>query len=494
MSIEWDLYAKIRKHKTDGVSIRCCAKALHISRNTVRRYWYGEHTPDERKNYPAVIYSEEKLTVMECLRQYFEENKDAPRKQAPNAKTAWVAIRDRFNIGESTVRKYVRELKGKYPEAFIPLDFDPGEVMQVDWCEIKAVIDGYMHKVPVFCAALPYSYCIFVAVLPDMKMPSFVEGHMMALEWFGGTVERVFYDNLRVAVIFGSGKNAVRQERFKALEAHYAFEAVFMNADAGNEKGSVENLCGLCRGIAFTPIPNVGSLKELQDHVLERCANYRQFHKVKDRKLPVREMYDEERGFLRPLPIKRIDPSIPVEATVGHDLMFRYDTTKYSLPAEYVGKTITVRAYAYTVEAWYGGKLIFTHQRPFTKGKHQYIPEHYLSLLERKPRAMRNAAPLKYGVLPPALEVFRKSCPDKDKYEQLANILLLGRDVDAEQLLEAVECVNRSGRPTYSKVCFCLKIQNEPVDSFVNPPEVIVKHADLSDYDALLLCEEENNV
>ena len=491
--IEWEIYSKIRKFKADGHSMRRCAEVLGISRNTVRRYWNGEYTPDDKKNYPATVDSPEKQTVMDALAQYYELNKNAPKKQSPNAKTAWVALRDKFNVGESTVRKYVRDLKAKQPGAFIPLDFEPGELIQIDWCEIKAVIDGYMHKVPVFCAALSYSYTIFIAVLPDMTTSSFIEGHMMALEWFSGVSERIFYDNLATAVLSGTGKKAVKQERFKALEAHYSFEAVFMNKASGNEKGGVENLCGLCRGLAFTPIPHVRTLKELQEHVISCCANYRKYHKVKDRPRPVRVMYEEERNMLRPLPAKRIESSTPIQAVVGHDLTFRYETTKYSLPIELVGKTITVRAHAYTIEAWFGGKLIFTHERAFIKGKHQYIPEHYLPLLEKRQRAIRNAAPLKYGVLPPELETFRKNCRDKDKLEQLVNILLLGQTIDAEQLLQAVAYANISRRPTYSAVCFYLKLQKESIDCSDNQPvdEVIVEHADLSQYDELLYCEED---
>jgi transposase len=491
--IDWDTYARIRKCKADGVTQRRCAEALDISRNTVKRYWDGDHTPDDKNNYPVTVDSPEKLAIMEALAQYFEENKDAPKKQAPNAKTAWTAIRNRYNVGESTVRKYVSELKMKQPEAFIPLDFDPGEVTQIDWCEIKAVIDGYTHKVPVFCAVLPYSYTIFIAVLPNMTMESFFEGLMMAMEWFGGVTERIFFDNLKTAVLTGAGKKAITQERFKAFEAHYSFESVFMNARAGNEKGSVENLCGLCRSLAFTPVPNVSSLKELQNHVISECSNYLKFHKVRGRPRPVRIMYEEERPALRPLPGKRLEPGGPVEVLVAHDLTFRYDGAKYSLPVEYAGKTITARIRAYTIEAWFGGNLIYTHDRPFVKGKHQYIPEHYLPLLEKKHRAMRNAAPLKYGVLPPQLDEFRKRCTGKDKFEQLANVLMLGRDVGAEELLQAVECANMSGRPTYTAVCRFLKLREESFDLIDIPISdvITVEQADLALYDTLLFKEGE---
>jgi transposase len=484
--IETELYANIRKSKMNGLSMRQTAEILKISRGTVKKYWDGEHLPGEH-NYPATVESEVKAEIMEALMQYFEENKDAPKKQRPTAKTAWIELRQQFTVGESTIRKYVYELKDKHPEAFIPLAFDPGECMQIDWCEIKVSIRGHIYSVPVFCAALPFSYTIFAMVLPDMTMPNFIEGHIRAFEYFGGVTERVFYDNLKTAVNSGSGKDAVKQERFKMLEAHYAFEAVFMNARAGNEKGSVENLCGLIRQVAFTPMPKVKSLKKLQEHVLAKCQDYRQFHSVKDRPRPICEMWEEERPHLRPLPVKALDVYAITEAKVGSDLTFRHNTVKYSLPLEYVGKTVTVRVFPYSIEAWHKGVLIYTHQRAFVKGAHQYDPQHYLPLLERRPRAMRNAAPLRYGVMPPQLETFRRNCTDRDKYEQLAAVMLLGRQVDADSLLRAVDCANKSGQSSYSKVCFFLDLYKykEPT-SGENVQDINVQHRELGMYDDLL--------
>jgi hypothetical protein len=68
-----------------------------------------------------------------------------------------------------------------------------------------------------------------------MKMESLFEGLMMAMDWFGGTVERGFFDNMRSVVFSGAGKNAVTQERFNAIVSHYSFEPVFMNVQSGND-------------------------------------------------------------------------------------------------------------------------------------------------------------------------------------------------------------------------------------------------------------------
>ena len=489
--IDTEIYALIRQHRKNGFSMRETAEALKVSRNTVKRYWDGAHIPDERKDYPAQIESAQKDLVMAALEKYYEGNKHLlAGKQRVNARTAWEAVRETYAVGESTVRRYVRELKGKHPEGFIPLSFEPGEVMQADWCEVKVNIGGSLWKVPVFCAALPYSYGIFAMVTPDMKTPCFIEATVEAFRFFGGITERIFFDNLRQAVFSGSGKHAVKQERFRMFEAHYAFESVFMNREAGWEKGSVENLCGLIRQVAFVPIPKGKNLREIQDQVLRSCVDYIRFHKVRDRPRPVAAMLDEERPKLMPLPMKAFEAYAETEALVGSGLTFRHDTTKYSAPQEYIGKTLALRITSYRVEAWYKGALVCSHERPFNKGDHQYLPEHYLPLLEKRTRAIPNAAPLKYGVLPPELEKFRKLCQAKDKYEQLCNVLLLGRAVDADMLLCAVDYANRTGNPTFDSVRFYLEAHkagggDKGAAAFLD--DVAVDTPPLADYDALFM-------
>jgi transposase len=150
------VYAQIRRCKKEGLSMRRAAEMLGISRHTVKRYWDGAHTPDEKKAYPVNVESEQKQKVVAALSEYFQENKTVG-KQRVNAKTAWEAIRDTYAVGESTVRRYVKELKGQNPDGFIPLSFEPGEMMQVDWCEVKIIIHGHIWKAPLLCAVLHYS-------------------------------------------------------------------------------------------------------------------------------------------------------------------------------------------------------------------------------------------------------------------------------------------------------------------------------------------------
>ena len=337
---------------------------------------------------------------------------------------------------------------------------------------------------------LAYSFAIFAMIMPNMTMPCLLEALAEAMIFFGGVPLYIHFDNLKTVVFSGAGKNAVKQERFVAFEAHHAFEAVFMNAYAGNEKGNVENLCSLVRQVVFVPMPKGENLREVQDVIITRCLNYIRFHKVRDHPSPVAHMFEKERLKLMPLPVKPFEAYADAQAVVRTDLTFRYDETKYSVPQVYIGKTLTLRITSYRIEAWHKGAIVYTHTRPFVKGDHQYIPEHYLPLLEKRSRAIPNAMPLKFGVLPPELDRFRKLNLGKDRYEQLVKVLLLGRQHDADVLLRAVDYANKTGTPTYDTVCFYLEAHglqgckptiDNPVDT------IIVDKPQFENYDMLLM-------
>ena len=104
---------------------------------------------------------------------------------------------------------------------------------------------------------------------------------------------------------------------------------------------------------------------------------------------------------------------------------------------------------------------------------------------------MQNAAPLKYGVLPPELEKFRELNRDKDKYEQLAKILLLGRHVDAEDLLPAVNLANQTGSPTFDTIRFYLEARNVKMTSqdktVTEGVDIAVDKPEFSNYDTLYI-------
>jgi transposase len=488
LTIELDLYQKIRRlYLVDKLSQREIARLLQVSRKTIKKYCDGERYPDAKK-----VYVKEQTPLRQAVEaeivKMLEENKTTPHKQQLTAKSIWENLKKQkgFKIAESTVRRYVRELKVKNPEVFIPLEFEPGEAMEIDWGDAYAYLAGVKTKISMFCGVLPYSYGIYASVYPDKSNVSFFMGHIKAFEFFGGVPLRCIYDNLKSAVLEGSGKEAVKQEAFKKLEAHYAFEGVFCNSAAGWEKGAVENLVAIVRRIAFTPMPKVNDFFELQEHVTQKCLEYCETHRLRDREKSIKEMLDEERRHLLPLPIVPLDPAkVVAQALVHSDLTVRLDGVKYSAPASLAGQYLTLKVTPFHVLLYHKGELIYTHNKALHKQDHQYIPEHYLEILENKPRAIKNAVPLRKGVMPKELSEFTRLNHSGDKNEQLVQILMLGRAIEQEKLLWAVKQANSTGSPTYDLVCFYLSISASKKEEIASP--VTVDQVDLKQYDQLIL-------
>lgn len=131
-----EIYKQIRDMRLDGMSQRQIAAKLHISRNTVKKYWDGENAPWERKDYTreaSVLTKDVVSFVQQCL----DEDNNSPREQHHTAKRIYERLVEECNFGggETTVRRLVRELRQKPLEAFVPLAFPMGDTMQIDWGE-----------------------------------------------------------------------------------------------------------------------------------------------------------------------------------------------------------------------------------------------------------------------------------------------------------------------------------------------------------------------
>jgi transposase len=482
MAIEWDLYRKIRQlYLVEKMSQREIAHRLSVSRKTIRKYCAGATLPDFRKK-PGREPHLLKVVEDDILR-LLEENKSLPRKERRTGTDIWKYFMQEKGIviGETTVRKYIRGLRNSHPEVYLPLEHEPGDSIQFDWGDMTTYIGNTRIPVSVFCAVLPFSGAVCGFVYPDKTTLSFVHGHIQVFEWYQGVPRRCAYDNLTTAVKSGSGKNALKQEAFKQMEAHYGFEAVFCNAYSGWEKGSVENCVSIIRSIAFTPAPHVKDYDELQAHVTNKCLEYNQTHKITGRKHSIQEDLETEKEALMSLPLAAYDPGFTTIALVHKDMTVIYDTVRYSVPREYVGKEVTLRLSPFHLHIYYRGKEIWTHKRALKGQGDQYVLEHYLEILERKPRAIDQAIPISRGIMPEPCKRFLKLCHEQDAKRQLVDILLLGKLVERDRLMRALEQANNSLNPNLSLVRFYLE-----AELCKTPEDIEIRHRDLSEYDKLL--------
>ncbi len=320
--IEVDIYSKIRTLYTEGESQRSIAKRLGISRQTVKKYCEGNTHPDVRRSYsrpPDVITDDIKAYILSCIQQNQKENLKKQKHTAKRIFDRLVAEKS-FEGSYSTVREAVRLLKSEHSvpaQADMPLEYDPGEAIQIDWNEATAYFDGIKTKVNFFCGRLCYSCDIFVQGFYSQNLESFLEAQQRKFDYFKGIPKRLIFDNAKVAVGEGFGLHAKAPKGYESFAAHYAFKTDFCNIASGNEKGLVENLVCFARRNFMVPVPRVKDLSELNQKLLEDCIRYRRTHKVKSRSQSVQASYDEEWRFLKQIPTYRFDTSRTASPSVG---------------------------------------------------------------------------------------------------------------------------------------------------------------------------------
>jgi len=406
-------YDVIRKRYLAGESQRSIAKSLGISRNTVAKYCEGAAVPWERKTperTSTVLTAETIRFIRSCLE---EDNSEGLKKQKHTAKRIYDRLVDEtgFTGGESTVRAKVRELKQTMPVAFLPLLFDPGEALQIDWGEAFVYIKGSKEKIYLFCARLCYSCRPFVFAYHRQNEESFLDAFVRTFRILGGVPSKVIFDNGKVAVKDGFGSHAKKQEGYTALSAHYGFDALFCNPAEGHEKGLVEGLVGWSRRNILVPIPRVDSLQELNDLLIERCRKY-EAHRIKGKPDSVGIMYQQEKASLHPLPKYTFETAKCISARVNAFSTVRFRTNSYSVPVSYVGRIVGIKAYPEKIEIYAGGDKIAEHERCFGQHQNRYHLEDYLPLLEIRSRAFFNAAPVRQNIPQEVLEEWRAQHTD----------------------------------------------------------------------------------
>ena len=221
-----EIYEKIRYYRehTD-YSQRNVAKILGVSRNTVKKYWEGQTVPWERKPGSGrkndIITDEVKSFIIKCI----ESDKKAPRKQNHTAHKIYerLVAECGFEGCEASVRRTVAELRCNIHDIFVPLSYEPAEAVQVDWGEVTIILGGCKQKIQIWCMRECYSGDIFVTAFYRQNEESFLEGIVKGLEHFGGTPQKIIFDNARVAVKEGFGHHA-KAAKFPSLKTLDEFD------------------------------------------------------------------------------------------------------------------------------------------------------------------------------------------------------------------------------------------------------------------------------
>lgn len=432
--IRMESIEQIRKmHFLDNLSVRQISKKTGIHRKTISKYLSPEapeppkySKPEERQHPVLGMY-------IPMIEKILEEDKTRHSKQRHTAaKIFEVLTKEGYTGSYTTITDYLRKIKVKTKEAFLPLEFELGAYAEADWTEAYFFLRGKETKAHIFVLKLRGSGGYYAIAYPFEKQEAFFEAHSKCFEFMNGVPYKIAYDNLTTAVKkVLQGSDREEQEQFIALRTHYLYDSTFCRPARGNEKGGVENAVKQVVKKFFVPYPDFNSFEELNEYLHQECVKL----------LEKNPKWESERAALRPLPVTRFNGARYKEVKVNSYGMIQFETNRYSAPTKYVGEKVTIKVSATEVEIISNNSVIAKHSRIIGKHQDSLNLDHYLELLLRKSRAIANTKVYKPQQLPTIYEDYRKQLLARNNKgnRDFVKILMLHREYPSNQVTEAVE-------------------------------------------------------
>jgi hypothetical protein len=194
-------------------------------------------------------------------------------------------------------------------------------------------------------------------------------------------------DNLKSAVLRRVvGQAPVLNPKYLDFSRHYGFDITACNVGKGNEKGIVES------GVGYVKKNLLGGL-DIKDfsHINPACrlwldsiANVRIHGETKKKPL---KLFVEEKPRLQALPLHPYDIATISQVRPSSQLRVTLDTNRYSVPAEYAGAQLTLKAYPDRLCLYHQEKLVARHDRSYDRYKDFEDPDHPKPLLAQRRKA-----------------------------------------------------------------------------------------------------------
>ena len=492
-----DLYVKVRRAvMVENRSEREVARYFGIHRKTVRKMCQFAVPPGYRRAQSAV--SPMLGPFVGIIDAILEADKQVHVKQRHTAVRIRERLRDEhgYTGGYTIVREYVNGVATRQKEVFMPLAHRPGHA-QVDFGQADGFIAGKKVRFHYFCLDMPQSDACFVKAYPTEDTEAFLDGHIAAFAFLGGVPQSILYDNTKIAVarILGDGQRQ-RTQAFAELQSYYLFDDKFGRPAKGNDKGKVEGLVGYSRRHFMVPLPVVADFDALNATLLDGCVR-RQQAVLRGHTDNIAQRLVLDRAALMPLPAVPYDASHKQSCRVSSQSLVRYRTNDYSVPTRHAHQAVLVKGTVDWVDIYLIGKTerIAHHRRSYGKADFVVDPLHYLALLEKKPRALDQAAPLQDWDLPPAFEQLRRLLEgrmDKRGRREYIQVLRLLETFSIAQVEQAIAQAHRLGVLSFDAIkhlVLCAIEQRPPkLDLTLYPylPSASVGMTNAADYLSLL--------
>jgi transposase len=347
-----------------------------------------------------------------------------------------------YDGGPTILKDYIAKIRPRKVKAYLTLHFAPGECAQVDWGEFGSVnVGSTRRRLSFFVMVLCYSRMMYVEFTVSQSMEHFLGCHQNAFNFFGSVPGKIMVDNLKSAVIRRLiGEAPVYNPRYMEMANHFGFKIVACGVGKGNEKGRVENAVGYVKKnfLGGLDIPDFRCVNPAARQWLETVANVRVHGAT--RKKPV-EMFKTEKPAMGGLPEMPYDVSVIRQVRATNRFRVVLDTNRYSVPSEYAGARLTLKAYPERICIYHNNKLIAQHPRSYDRHQDFEDPDHPRALLVQRRAAKEQRLLMRFLTLSPKAEAYYQQLSQRrmNPRHHIRQIVALSEIYSAEKVARAIE-------------------------------------------------------
>ncbi len=351
---------EVHSLKRQGYSDRRIARDLGIHRKTVRKYL-------ENPNWIRSTHYKRASKL-----DSFLGNIEAWLEDDILHTAAWIydhLVTLGFDGSYEIVKRRVKALKTEHNRlAYIRFETEPGFQAQVDFGEFQVVnADDSIDKYYLFSMILGYSRKQYSELILKCDLPTFLDCHIRAFDYFGGVPQEILYDRMKNVYIGKIAGKHTFNTTLVGFALHYGFVPKVAPAYAAWVKGKVERPFsfireGFWRGYGFINLETAN--RDLQAWLKKKDERvHGTTHEI------VSKRFSREQSCLQALPVLVFDTSYRIYRNVHKDCTFRFEANRYVVPHSLVDQQVILRVKDKTLRVFSNDHFIVAYHIPDSKGE-----------------------------------------------------------------------------------------------------------------------------
>ena len=351
-----------------------------------------------------------------------------------------------------------------------------GETLFVDYAGLKMTIinaaTGQCRQVPIFVAAHGASNYTYSEATESEQLRDWIDSHVRAFEFFGGTPRILVPDNLKTGVTSPCYFEPDLNQTYHEMATHYGVAVVPARVCHPQDKSVVEKAVQQVEREVLAPLRSrqFFSVSELNQamSVLLKKHNERPFQKLAGSRLSYFEELDQP--ALGALPATRYEYADWKSQKLPRDYHVEFDSHYYSAPYRLKSKKMEIRATTRVVEIFHRSRRVASHVRSHVKGAKTTLPEHmpdnHRAWAERSPEGyIERAVAVGPSVGELLQRILGESLHPQLAFRSCEGILRLAREYGSDRTETASRRALLLAAHSYKHIRATLEnsLENEPV-------------------------------